>query len=66
MAAKLRGEIGDKAGQGRSLHELAFCMVRGKSANMTEEARKLFREAAALKRAAGDEKGAVVSESWLK
>ena len=63
-ADRLRGDTrGDEA---FCLHQQAVCLVRADAKNMTDEARALFRRAAALDRALGKEAQAKISEDWIK
>ncbi|MCZ7647608.1 MAG: hypothetical protein M5U26_20515 [Planctomycetota bacterium] len=52
--------------QGVCLHEIAYQRIRADKRNLTPETRELFRRAGALRREAGDEQGAQISESWLR
>ena len=65
-AGRLAAKAGEKKPQGIALHAQAFCLLEGDAANQTEQTRSLLQRAARLRREAGDEAGAQMSESWLR
>ncbi|MBE7463804.1 MAG: serine/threonine protein kinase [Planctomycetes bacterium] len=66
QAVSLYSSRGRKLDMAICLHEQAYHLVKGQSENLTPAIQELFRRSAVLRREAGDEEGAKVSETWLK